>query len=141
MGQQAASIAASARANNRPNYENKEPRCSPRRHKKAPDPARAAIQGRSLDAVSLSLEYEFRTVRGDSQQMLIAPLRGAGHALLFIWAAAFGIKCAIRSGDTFEALSSFCYGPSDGEVIGLAFDYERVSTSWKYKICILRPNY
>jgi hypothetical protein len=73
--------------------------------------------------------------------MLIAPLRGAGHALLFIWAAAFGIKCAIRSGDAFEALSSFCYGPSDGEVIGLAFDYECVSTSWKYKIYILRPNY
>jgi len=75
-----------------------------------------------------------------SQQMLIAPLRGAGHAPLFVWTAAFGIKSAVRRIDSFEALSGFGNGPSNGEIVRLALDHQRISAGREREFVFLWPN-
>src|SRR5262249_48110982 len=50
--------------------------------------------------------------------------------LPFLWTPALGIKCAIFRLNPLKALSGFRDGPSNGEIIRLAFDYKPVSPSW-----------
>src|SRR5262245_22428993 len=69
---------------------------------------RAAVQPRAANAPA-----EFN--------LFIIPGRTA-HPL-FMWTTAFGIKSAIRSINPFEALSGCRNGPSNGEIVRLAFDH------------------
>jgi hypothetical protein len=59
---------------------------------------------------------------------------------LFMWTTAFGIKSAIRGIDSFEALSGFPNGPSNGEIIRLALDHQRISSGRKHEFLLLWPN-
>src|SRR5262249_60261553 len=59
---------------------------------------------------------------------------------LFMWATAFGIKSAIRGIDSFEALSSCRNGPSNGAIIRLALDHQRISAGRKHEFLLLWPN-
>jgi hypothetical protein len=61
--------------------------------------------------------------------------------LPFLWTPALGIKCAIFRLNPLKALSGFRDGPSNGEIIRLAFDYKPVSPGWEYKVFILWLNY
>ena len=61
--------------------------------------------------------------------------------LPFLWTPALGIKCAIFRLNPLKALSGFRDGPSNGEIIRLAFDYKPVSPGWEYKVFILWLNH
>ena len=61
--------------------------------------------------------------------------------LSFPWTPALGIKCAIFRLNPLKALSGFRDGPSNGEIIRLAFDYKPVSPGWEYKVFILWLNH
>src|SRR6266511_6310454 len=69
---------------------------------------------------------------------LVELSRGAANALL-IWTAAFGIKRAICRVDSFKALSGFRNGASNGEIIRLALDHERISAGRKHEVFLLWP--
>jgi hypothetical protein len=61
--------------------------------------------------------------------------------LPFLWTPALGIKCAIFRLNPLKALSGFRDGPSNGEIIRLAFDYKPVSPGWEYEVFILWLNH
>jgi hypothetical protein len=69
---------------------------------------------------------------------LVELSRGAADAL-FIWTAAFGIKRAICRVDSFKALSGIRNGASNGEIIRLALDHERISAGRKHEVFLLWP--
>jgi hypothetical protein len=59
---------------------------------------------------------------------------------LFMCTTAFGIKSAVRGIDSFEALSCRRDGSSNGEIVRLALDHQRISAGWKHEFLLLWPN-
>jgi hypothetical protein len=92
-----------------------------------------------------------RLPRGSATNLPGAHLRfffnGAQNAVVvelelpFLWTPALGIKCAIFRLNPLKALSGFRDGPSNGEIIRLAFDYKPVSPGWEYEVFILWLNH
>src|SRR5262249_26371544 len=90
---------------------------------------------RSFDDREHACDPRFIPMLGAELDLL--EISGSTADTFFIWTAAFGIKSAIRRIDSFQALRSRRDRSSNGEIVRLALDHQRISAGWKHEFLLL----